>query len=71
MIKNEQAYIDAEEVFKELEAKRGSGVLSLEVSSSAVRYQTSNTHQGKLECILTDGTIVIGHFIDGCFITVR
>ena len=71
MNKDEQAYIHPEEVFKELEAERESGVLSLKVSNSAVRYQTSNKHQGKLECIFSDGTILIGNFIDGRFIPVR
>lgn len=68
MIKEEQAYIDPEEVFKSLEAERESGVLSLMVSNSAVKYQASITHQGKLECILADGTPLIGNFRDGCFV---
>ena len=60
--------IDPDEVFAALEHERQAGTLVETVSSSAVRYQASNTHPGQLEQIGPDGKIVVGQFSDGEFI---
>ena len=59
--------VDPEEVFASLEADRSSGRLSARVTSSAVKYQASAAHPGKLERISTDGSIDIGQFTNGVF----
>ncbi len=62
--------IDPDTVFASLERDRESGVLTQQVSTSAVRYQAAKDHTGLLEQVGLDGSIRIGRFENGTFIPV-
>ncbi|AFT68430.1 hypothetical protein B5T_00142 [Alloalcanivorax dieselolei B5] len=60
--------VASETVFSNLEARRASGTLARQISASAVRYQASRRHPGRLEQISASGEIRVGRFVDGTFI---
>jgi hypothetical protein len=60
--------IDPDGVFDVLETARQTGVLRDGVSSSDVKYQSSQTYPGKLERINCDGSVEVGQFVDGQFV---
>jgi len=59
--------IDPSAVFKSLEKDRANGHLKKQVSSSAIRYQASQTHPNYLEQIDSNGQITVGQFKNGIF----
>jgi len=60
--------IEPDSVFQSLEKDRQAGVLSGEVTHSAIRYQASAEHLGYLEKIDTDNTVTTGIFKNGKFV---
>lgn len=61
--------IDPDAVFDALDRDRESGALSEAISSGQVRYQASTTHEGKLEACYPDGTVLVGQFSGGKFVS--
>jgi hypothetical protein len=71
VIKTEPVFsdpVDPDRVFQSLEEKRDTGVLSGEVTNSAVCYQASTEHPGYLEKIDACNNITTGQFKNGQFI---
>jgi hypothetical protein len=63
--------LDPDEVFRALEADRAAGTLSGSMTTSALRYQPSNSRPGYLEQHHRDGRVVLGQFHDGRFVPLR
>ena len=59
--------IDPDMVFNNLEQQRESGALAEMIKHGQPRYQASVQHPGYLECIDTNGHVVLGSFKDGAF----
>ena len=60
--------IEPEGVFNRLEKQRKSGALTEMIKQARQpRYQASNEFPGYLECIESDGQVVIGEFTNGAF----
>ena len=59
--------IDPDAVFDALDQERESGALSQAIAANSVRYQASLLHQGYLEQVHPDGSIVVGQFVEGEF----
>jgi len=73
-IKVEPVYgqpVNPENVFSTLEENRKSGALQQMVSSSATRYQISESHPGYLEQINQHGEVTTGKFDDGKFVALN
>ncbi|WP_269621553.1 hypothetical protein [Zhongshania sp. BJYM1] len=60
--------LDPDAIFGAMERKRSDNSLQNEVTNSAVRYQSSLTHPGLLECLDQNGEITVGQFKNGQFI---
>jgi len=63
----QDAPVDADLVFAELESDRNSGELTNVIIKSTYRYQASETHHGFLDQIDALGKVVCGHFVNGLF----
>lgn len=61
--------INPDVVFTQLEQDRKSGELARQIVLSGPRYQSAQSHPGKLERIGADGTRTIGQFINGEFVS--
>jgi len=61
-------YINPEEVFANLERSRRDGYLSLMVTKSPVKYQSSATHPGYLERVDKNDNVTVGNWTDEKFI---
>jgi len=60
--------VNPEDVFRNLEIKRGDGTLAQQVTTNSFKYQVSFTHPGYLEKI-ENGTITVGQFKHGEFVS--
>ncbi len=60
--------VNPEDVFRNLEIKRGDGTLAQQVTTNSFKYQVSFTHPGYLEKI-ENGTITVGQFKHGDFVS--
>ena len=67
----ESVPVSSDEVFGDIERRRADEVLSKSTTGAKVRYQTSDSHPGRLERISTDGTRAEGVFEDGHFVPVE
>ena len=63
--------VSSEEVFAEVERRRGEGDLRASVSGAGVRYQRCPTRPGHLERVAADGVRTVGIFRDGRFVPVE
>lgn len=59
--------ISVESVFLELESDRENKTLNKNITSSPIKYQISETHEGCLEQINENGDVSIGFFENGRF----
>ncbi len=59
--------VNPDEVFESLEDDRRAGSLYQITSNNTVRYQVSESHQGYLEQVNSDGEITTGKFDNGEF----
>ena len=60
--------LDPDAIFGAMEIMRSDNSLQSEVTNSAVRYQSSLTHPGLLECLDQNGEITVGQFKNGQFV---
>jgi len=66
-MKKIQPEIDVDSVFSELESQRKNNTLKKDLTSSPIKYQISEIHEGYLEQINEKGDVLIGKFEDGVF----
>ncbi len=63
--------VSSNEVFGDIERRRSDEALSKSATGATVRYQTSESHPGRLERIAANGTRTVGVFEDGRFVPVE
>ena len=66
-MKKIQPEINVDSVFSELESGRKNNTLKKGLTSSPIKYQMSETHEGYLEQINENGDVLIGLFEDSVF----
>ena len=72
LVKVEPIYgkpIDPDDVCNLLEAQRQQGTLTQAVTGSAIKYQSSLTQPGYLERIDQNGSVLVGQFENGEFVS--
>jgi hypothetical protein len=67
----ESGPVSSDEVFSDIERRRADEELYKSTTGAKVRYQTSDSHPGRLERISADGTRTVGVFEDGRFVPVE
>ena len=61
--------IDFDDIMQEVEIRSSSDELTKTIANNMIKYQASSHYTGLLEQVKPDGTITLGHFEGGEFVT--